>query len=389
MRFPPQGFGSSFNLVESLLALDVANVKDYGALGDGVQDDSTPIQDAINSGAKIIYFPSGTYLIGTTLTLPNASIQFVGCGMYASVINLGTKGITAFTYAQNPADSYQIVWRDLSVQGDGTTAGQIGLRIDDTYQHLVFILMFNTRWTSLDLVISYRSAYQIQLWYTEWLAVQGSFTCYSGNDPLNDNAGIIFADHCVFAGEIATEPNLILTDCFLLSDSDWSLNSLKLFRGYLSTTGPAIRPICASNYLGDNFLQNVRLEGNIDINPVLYNLGRIDGAQYSQQLGQTSTNVLVTLFSEIGEGGLNMFGSVRNTGALNSLSVEITGTDKLSNVVAQTFDVNPATSLQVSGFVVYSGGVPPYRNLTVKIKSTAMDLASTYDGSWTVSNRRQ
>ena len=42
---------------------DIASVKDFGAVGDGVTDDSAAINAAYESGAGIIIFPAGTYLI--------------------------------------------------------------------------------------------------------------------------------------------------------------------------------------------------------------------------------------------------------------------------------------------------------------------------------------
>ncbi len=51
----------------------VLNVKDFGAKGDGITDDTAAIQAALNAypnGKRIIYLPNGTYLISNTLTWP-------------------------------------------------------------------------------------------------------------------------------------------------------------------------------------------------------------------------------------------------------------------------------------------------------------------------------
>lgn len=51
--------------------MTVFNVEDYGAVHDGVTDDTSSIQAAINAayvaGGGIVYFPSGTYIIGGAL----------------------------------------------------------------------------------------------------------------------------------------------------------------------------------------------------------------------------------------------------------------------------------------------------------------------------------
>lgn len=55
----------------------ILNVMDYGAVGDGVTNDYAAIVDAIEAaggGQAVIYFPEGTYLIGSSLTLPSGVI---------------------------------------------------------------------------------------------------------------------------------------------------------------------------------------------------------------------------------------------------------------------------------------------------------------------------
>mgnify|MGYP001151104206 CR=1 FL=1 len=55
--------------VEAPIADGYHNVKAYGAVGDGVADDTQAIQETINQNNSI-YLPSGTYLLTDTLTFP-------------------------------------------------------------------------------------------------------------------------------------------------------------------------------------------------------------------------------------------------------------------------------------------------------------------------------
>lgn len=64
-----------------------ANVIDYGADHTGASDSATAIQAAFNSGKSDIYFPAGTYQIGTSLTIPTSVKAIRGAGKGSTILD--------------------------------------------------------------------------------------------------------------------------------------------------------------------------------------------------------------------------------------------------------------------------------------------------------------
>lgn len=70
---------TEYRLLEDRFA-DVINIRDFGAVGDGVTDDTEAFQNAILA-RKRVYVPEGIYCISKTLELQNGS-RFYGAGPY-------------------------------------------------------------------------------------------------------------------------------------------------------------------------------------------------------------------------------------------------------------------------------------------------------------------
>ena len=127
------------------------NVRDYGAVGDGVANDTVAIQAAFNSGAKQVVFPPGTYLCTAGLTVPNW-LHIVGQG-YAPTIATGTGAVVLrftgtsgnfLTCGFNPTIENIVFWNSGGTYNDttdtlsGTTAVAIKLTDNITLSYCSF-----------------------------------------------------------------------------------------------------------------------------------------------------------------------------------------------------------------------------------------------------------
>lgn len=106
-------------LYANLAIYNVINVKDLGAKGDNVQDDSPYIQKALNTGG-IIFFPSGTYKCDSQLDIKSNTIL---TGSYAVIQCNAVNGL----YIDGGETNIRI--ENLKIYGDGTN---IGINFDGT-----------------------------------------------------------------------------------------------------------------------------------------------------------------------------------------------------------------------------------------------------------------
>lgn len=101
------------------------SVKNFGALGNGVHDDTTAIQESFDRvkarGGGTIYFPPGTYKISQAISLASTNgVSVIGAGIQTSII----------TSTNGAADGFAFVTCDglmisrLSIRNTGTSTGK-------------------------------------------------------------------------------------------------------------------------------------------------------------------------------------------------------------------------------------------------------------------------
>jgi hypothetical protein len=107
--FLQSGTGAVQRTVDSKLK-DVVSVKDFGAVGNGVADDTAAIQAAIDHaeslGRGAIYFPASIYRVSSTLTVQGDNITLRGDGINSVITrNNASYGSTLVVSAADPTAS--------------------------------------------------------------------------------------------------------------------------------------------------------------------------------------------------------------------------------------------------------------------------------------------
>ena len=100
-----------------LIEKGVANVKKWGAKGNGSFDDTQFLYNCMyNNGT--VFFPPGVYIISSEVYLPGSGVQIIGAGIERTTIEFtGTQGISVG--AKNNSSRYNsFVLRDVTISGN-------------------------------------------------------------------------------------------------------------------------------------------------------------------------------------------------------------------------------------------------------------------------------
>lgn len=130
VTYDPPFANSVVTNVEAKLAQYVS-VKDFGAVGDGVTDDTAAIQAAVNTG-KAILVPEGVYVVTDSIIMNVAGTGFYGQATpyFGAVSEIKLVSVTPKPVIITDGEGY--TFRNLKITGPSTAAGNIGIQIGPT-----------------------------------------------------------------------------------------------------------------------------------------------------------------------------------------------------------------------------------------------------------------
>lgn len=110
------------------------SIKDFGAMGDGITDDTAAIQEAVNT-ASALYIPVGTYIVSAPISIP-ASIEIYGCGLPSMIkVNADFDGFV-FTTTNN----HHVYFHDFRIYGNDHNAN--GIKVNLSYENSILSNMY-------------------------------------------------------------------------------------------------------------------------------------------------------------------------------------------------------------------------------------------------------
>ena len=138
--FTQAGTGAKSQTVNSKLQ-QVVSITDFSGVDPtGATDSTTGIQNALNAlGNNVsIYFPAGTYLVTSTITISNQRVTLIGAGIYATQILFApTAAGTCISVSAGSSVIYQGTITGISFFSNDSTYKKTAINISDASNYTV------------------------------------------------------------------------------------------------------------------------------------------------------------------------------------------------------------------------------------------------------------
>ncbi len=226
----------AFNQIDGM----AVNVKDFGAVGDGVTDDTAAFNAAIGSGNVSVYVPEGTYIVsessGSACISLKSNLKISGAGMGVTVIKRADNATTSFERMMYGVGVSNVTVSDLTLDSNGANQ-------NSAYEHHhAFMVTWDGTYGSSDIFLTRVEAKDTigDTFFFHLKSTNCHMTDCISDNPLRVGANVGFLDGgsikgCDFRNQktngIKTEPNdpgdvarniSIVGNTF---SSDWALGS--------------------------------------------------------------------------------------------------------------------------------------------------------------------
>jgi hypothetical protein len=214
----PVGTGAVATTVQGKLR-EVVSVKDFGAVGDGVVDDTTNIQNAINyctadlNNPKSLFFPAGDYRITTgfsNITCKNFRIYGDGRGVEVFTVGVDNQGASRIVY--DGADNLATWIFDLS-NARGCQISQLSILCEGKCNAIRATLSSNLMIEKLGIYEAYTGIYFIASCFSSVIDNVMSYDHKTNHIVFDETAHSTKITNCSFASLSGgtTTPNSVIT----------------------------------------------------------------------------------------------------------------------------------------------------------------------------------
>lgn len=180
------------------------NVLDFGAIGDGVADDTAAVQAAIDSGGSFcsVYFPTGIYKVTSQITISGDRVKLFGDGAATRILFNPTANAVCFLFDKGSTSSVQNTISSMAFYSTDTTYTKTAIKLVNVVQCIVE---------------------NIQTIFPHWFGNGSTFLHILGRDTSVIRGLNVFADKPVRASPIPLPhvasgigmDHFCFTDCYL------------------------------------------------------------------------------------------------------------------------------------------------------------------------------
>lgn len=253
--YDPAGTGAVATTVQAKLRQTVS-VMDFGAIGNGVADDTAAVQAAITA-SRSVYFPAGTYLISSEITVPTTTAIF-GNNKVNTIIKANTVGQKIFSVSPT---NYNVKFSNITIDGNSKATQGISsiATVDGQSAHMVLDNIEVSNCTDKNIYLKFMAYGLLQNTYSSNVAANSSATCLYMESCANCEiyAGLYYNGKAGSITLLKTN-NSVFLGMRLYNDSSVSSAQLLLVNSSYSNVfdGCSFEPQGAANVTN-----NVKLQG--------------------------------------------------------------------------------------------------------------------------------